>query len=162
MCKTSRIKTIDLIENSRLCVQFRIDGHVCSFPDGEVRFYDENGTGGERYLNWLSQRITEFPEGCVHLWHGDQVVGQLESRLRNRELGYLNFIYIAPPFRNTRFSHDLHDYLTETMASVGIACLELTVSRANERARAFYTKHGWRTSGTRAGSEDDLCMLLNL
>ena len=39
------------------------------------------GADNAMYLEHLRARIAEMPEGNMHLWHGDRIVGQTEMRL---------------------------------------------------------------------------------
>jgi hypothetical protein len=98
-------ETIDLERHAKLCVEFRRDSYACSFPDGSERFDAENGATGNKYLDWLGQRISQFLQGFVHTWAADQIVGQLEFRIRSEGIGYVNLFYLTPTARGAGFSN---------------------------------------------------------
>ena len=96
-----QFSTIDISKNSDICVKFRRESYTSSFEDGDRVFDSENCMNGQHYLSWLKERIAEFPIGCVHANLKGTIVGQLESRIRSAELGYVNLFYLAPEFRGT-------------------------------------------------------------
>jgi ribosomal protein S18 acetylase RimI-like enzyme len=153
---------IDLKVNSLPCLAFRRDSYVCSFDDGEERFSRENGQNGELYLSWLKDRIAEFPQGCVHAFLNGDIVGQLEMRLRNKELGYVNLFYLVDCYRGTSLSSELHSYTEKTMKAQGVSRVQLSVSPTNNRALKYYTKHGWKNLGVRGTEVDVFLMELSL
>jgi GNAT superfamily N-acetyltransferase len=157
-----KFSTIDLDLHSDLCVSFRRDAFLCSFHDGERLFEVENGEKGSLYIEWLKERIAEFPQGCVHAFLEDQIVGQLEMRLRSAELGYVNLFYLIPRYRGTSLGAQLHAYLTSTMSGRGVQQLQLTVSTQNKRAIRFYEKNGWRALRYRDAEKKHLLMELQL
>ena len=157
-----RFSPIDLARDSDLCVEFRRDSYASSFENGGGIFDAENGEDGADYLSWLAERITEFPEGCVHAYLGDRIVGQLEARIRNPELGYVNLFYLVPDCRGTSLGEELHKYLELTMRSRSIKRVQLTVGTGNARAMAYYTKHGWKSLGFKDPGERVYLMELGL
>lgn len=157
-----KFSTIDLDAHSDLCVSFRRDAFLCSFTDGQSTFEAENGENGSLYIEWLKDRISEFPQGCVHAMLEDQIVGQLEMRLRSTELGYVNLFYLIPRYRGTSLGAQLHTYATCTMSGRGIQLVQLTVSSQNTRALRFYEKNGWRALRHRDAEKKHLLMELQL
>jgi ribosomal protein S18 acetylase RimI-like enzyme len=135
---------------------------MCSFSDGQSAFEAENGENGSLYIEWLKDRIAEFPQGCVHAYVEDQIVGQLEMRLRNAELGYINLFYLIPQYRGSSLGTELHSYAEHTMSACGMQQLQLTVSTQNQRALRFYQKHGWRAIRHRDHEKKHLLMGLQL
>jgi ribosomal protein S18 acetylase RimI-like enzyme len=159
---TLKFSTINLDVYSDLCVSFRRDAFICSFKDGKNAFEVENGENGEQYLAWLRDRIVEFPQGCVHAYLQNEIVGQLEMRLRNPDLGYINLFYVVPKHRGGSIGSELQSYAELTMAARGIRTLQLTVSTLNKRAIRFYEKHGWRGIRHRDSEKKHLLMELQL
>jgi RimJ/RimL family protein N-acetyltransferase len=143
-------------------VKFRRESYTSSFTDGAEIFDRENGKDGQHYLSWLQDRIVEFPKGCVLARLDGSVVGQLESRLRSAELGYVNLFYLVPEVRGTSLSAELHSYLVSTMRNVGVSRVQLTVSPTNQRAVGYYKKHGWESLGFRDQAQRTLLMELAL
>jgi GNAT superfamily N-acetyltransferase len=131
-----RFTTIDLNRHRDICIRFRRDAIICSFGD-DGRFERENGADGAGYLNWLAERIAELPEGCVHVWQGDQIVGQMEMRVRlGTQVGYINLSYLAPEHRGTGKGAALHAYATDLFRRLGLEKLNLCVAPGNARALA--------------------------
>lgn len=149
-------QTIDLSVHSALCVKFRLDSYLCSFADGQEQFEADSGKDGKDYIEWLQQRIIELPLGCVHVWEGTEVIGQIESRLRDDGSGYVNLFYLTPEHRGSGKGRQLHDYAMSVFAARGVRIIQLTVSVQNSRALGFYQKLGWKNIGLRPGREDSL------
>lgn len=139
---------------------FRRDSYICSFEDGGPAFDSENGEDGRHYLMWLNDRVIEFPAGCVHAKLGDKIVGQLESRIRTPELGYVNLFYLVPECRGTSLGKELHEYMERTMRYAGVSKVQLSVSPQNGRALAYYQKYGWMNLGYRDREKKVLLMEL--
>ena len=157
------IKPIDLDKYADLCVQFRRDAMACSFEDGATRFEQESGVDGTKYLDWLSRQMAAFPEGCVHLFEGDDVVGQLELNLRGQQtLGYVNLFYLVPEARGRGLGEALNDYVIQVFQQLGVVKAQLSVSPTNARAIAFYKNHGWQSLGPRPDQPDVILMELSL
>lgn len=151
-----RFETIDLASTRELCIQYRRDSYLCSFTDGDKRFAEENGEDGSGYVDWLERRIDELPQGCVHAWRCDSIVGQIESRLRDDGSGYVNLFYLAPHARGCGLGRQLNRYSIELFDSLGAATVRLTVSANNKAALGFYRRMGWREIGPRPGRQDAL------
>ena len=99
---------IDLSRHGELAIEFRRDSYVCSFGDDQI-FVEENGADGSGYLEWLRLRLAQFPEGHVHAWRGDEIVGQIEMMIGSRA-GYINLFYLRPDARGFGLGDELHDY----------------------------------------------------
>ena len=145
-------KPIDLDAHASVCVAFRRDTFICSF--GTDRFDDEAGPDGAYYLGQLRQRTTKFPDGYVHLWDGDRIVGQMEMQIREEpRIGYANLFYLIDAMRSAGVGAQLQDYAIRFFQRHGVSAARLSVSPTNARALAFYRKHGWRDLGPRPGRE---------
>ena len=146
-------KPIDLHVHASVCVAFRRDSYICSF--GEDGFFNEEGPDGVHYIEWLRLRTAKFPDGHVHAWLGDQIVGQLEMHiLQEPRRGYVNLFYLIEEVRGTGVSGELQGYAMDFMRRHGVPIAQLSVSPANSRALAFYRKHGWRDLGLRPGRDN--------
>jgi ribosomal protein S18 acetylase RimI-like enzyme len=137
-------KAIDLDKHAAICVEFRRDSFVASYGNAD-QFYAESGNNGEHYLSWLRPRIEKFPEGQVHVWDGDEIVGQMEM-LPNAampEVLYVNLFYVKADRRGTHVANFLQNYFLDLSKRNGCSVGRLSVSPTNDRAISFYKKHGW-------------------
>ncbi len=149
-----RFASIELERDGDVCVRFRRDSFVVSFGSDEG-FVRESGANGELYLAWLRERIRELPDGCVHVWEGDSIVGQLELRVREESrMGYVMLFYLVPEVRGTTLGDQLHAYARSLLQRHGIRTAQLSVSPTNTRAVRYYEKHGWKDLGPRPGHEN--------
>lgn len=137
-------RTIDLARDAQTAVAFRRDSHVCSFGTDAAFAVDD-------YLSFLRDRIARQPLGHVHVWSGQQIVGQLEMIVRatTPPMGYVNLFYLAAEWRGLGFGGALHQYVVEFMRNGGVALAQLSVSPSNARALAYYRKYSWRDLGPR-------------
>jgi ribosomal protein S18 acetylase RimI-like enzyme len=146
-------KTIDLDTHASVCIAFRRDSYICSF--GEDGFFQEDGSDGVQYIEWLRLHINKFPDGYVHAWHGDKIVGQMEMQiLEEPRHGYVNLFYLVEEMRGTGVSEELQEYAMDFMRRHRVQIAQLSVSPTNARALAFYHKHGWRDLGLRPGRDN--------
>lgn len=145
--------TIDLSKHADVCVDFRRDSFICSFgyDQGIIR----SNSDEKRYLEWLRMRISEWPEGAVHLWHQDRIIGQLEMRQRQAPgLAYVNLFYLVCEARGYTAGDMLHSYALAQCRKRHLSLVQLSVSPTNARALAYYRKHGWIDKGPRPDSQD--------
>jgi len=100
-------KSIDLETHGDVYVRFRRDSFICSFArDG---FFDGAGPNGVDYLEGLRQRQTRFPDGYVHLWYRDKIIGQVGMQiLEEPRMGYVNLFYLIAEMRGTGAATTLH------------------------------------------------------
>lgn len=154
-------KPIDLDAHASVCVAFRRDSYLCSF--GRDGFFNEAGPDGAHYIERLRLRITRFPDGYVHAWHGSKIVGQMEMQvLEEPRRGYVNLFYLVEAMRGAGVSGELQDYAMDFMRRHGVQVAQLSVSPTNARALAFYYKNGWRDLGLRPGRDDVNLMECNV
>jgi ribosomal protein S18 acetylase RimI-like enzyme len=141
---------INLGQHQDLCVQFRADSFVCSFGSAD-RFYEENGSGAEGYVQWLRQRTAEIPNSCVHVWQGEQIIGQIEMRRWKHDptVGYVNLFYLIPEFRGQGLGQQLDQHSANFFKQLGCQSARLSVSPTNLVAIRFYLKQGWIDLGQR-------------
>jgi ribosomal protein S18 acetylase RimI-like enzyme len=143
-------RTIELPRDADTAVEFRRDSYVCSFGS------DDAFGGRETYLQWLTDRIARHPDGHVHVWNGDTIIGQMEMHLRPErpDQGYINLFYLVSPERGHGFGNALHAYAMDFMRRHGVSTVHLSVSPTNTRALAYYRKHGWKDLGLRPGRDN--------
>ena len=153
-----RFASIDLARDLDVCVRFRRDSLVCSF--GHDDEFEKSG-GTPAYLEWLRTSRAAFPEGIVHAYVGDAIVGQLEMQVRGRE-GRVNLFYLAPEWRGRGLGDPLHDQARRVLLERGVAFVMLLVSPGNSRAIRYYEKHGWIAGGAATGRPDLREMWLKL
>lgn len=146
-------RSIDLKAYAAVCVQFRRDSFICSF--GKDEFFKEAGPNGIDYLERLQVRHTRFPDGYVHIWCHDRIIGQIEMQiLEQPRIGYVNLFYLVPEMRGSGAGIFLHAYAIAFCQKHGVSLVRLSVSPTNSRAIAFYRKNGWRDLGPRPGREN--------
>jgi 8-oxo-dGTP diphosphatase len=142
-------KTIDLIQDREICIQFRRDSFVASFGPDEKTWPQK--FNAEDYMEWLKSKQDNEPSNAVHVWLDHAIIGQLElGRLREApEIGYVNLYYLAPAYRGKAYSKLLELYVERILKSRGHEKARLSVSPTNLRALAYYRKHGWKEMGER-------------
>lgn len=144
-------RTIELPRDGDICVRFWRDAYACSFADPDqyrTRTDDE-------YLQSLAARIAEYPQCCVHVISGSEIVGQMEMKPRaGKPSGYVYLFYLAPALRESGAGDALHEYVVAVATDMGVQKLQLNVSPSNRRALAYYRKHGWVDLGVQPGHEE--------
>jgi ribosomal protein S18 acetylase RimI-like enzyme len=145
-----KFRVIDPVRHGALAIEFRRDSYVCSFGNDQI-FVEENGADGSAYLDWLRARIEQFPEGHVHAWQGDAIVGQIEMIVGSRG-GYINLFYLRHESRGHGLGGELHAYAVALLRRYRVGVAGLSVSPTNERAVRYYQRHGWLDRGPRPGA----------
>lgn len=137
---------IDLPATHLRCIEFRRDADVASFGHAD-RFHATCGADGAGYLTWLAGLLREWPEGCLHVWQGADLVGQMEvhrlpgsARPRRAKVA---LYYVVPASRSLGIGRQMDAHARALMARVGIEEAVLAVSPTNPRAQAFYVRQGW-------------------
>ena len=143
-------KPIDIERHGQICIHFSEDAYTASFVNAD-KFHKEDGKGSERYLAWLKEKIENDPRSCMHIWSGEEIIGQLvlEQFKFDREIGYVNLYYLIPEKRGLGLSRHLDEYACLYLKSLGLSRARLSVSPTNRRALAYYKKQGWRDIGPR-------------
>lgn len=149
-----RIELINVDQDAELCIAFRREMYVSSFGSSEG-LEEEMGEGNARYLEQLRARIAQLPEGNIHLWRGERIVGQAEMRLLDEDphVGYVSLFYVAADCRGEGLGRVLHEHAVDVFRRHGRKLMRLSVSISNARAIAFYRKLGWIPVGTRPNKE---------
>ena len=136
--------------DERTCAAFHRDMYAVAFGT-DAGLEEEMGPGDARYLAQLSRRIADFPEGMVHLRHGEAIVGQLEMKRLADEprMGYVSMLYVVPDHRDHGCGALLHGHAARVARRHGMEALRLSVSLTNEAALRFYANLGYRRVGER-------------
>lgn len=148
------IRPIDLNEHFDVCIRFRTDSYYCSFGnlDGIAL---EMGLDGRAYRERMIEKCLRLPNGNVHLFVDDEIVGQLEMRfLPDEGVAYVNLFYVAPHSRRKGLGRVLHARAVEVAQSCNASKLRLSVSQTNRRAIAFYQALEWVKVGFRPDKPD--------
>jgi ribosomal protein S18 acetylase RimI-like enzyme len=149
-----RIELIRIDEDAELCIAFRREMYAASFGTYEG-LEEEMGADNELYLEQLRAKIAQLPEGQIHLWRGDRIVGQAEMRLLEEEpgVGYVSLFYVAADCRGEGLGRVLHEHAVDVFRRRGKRAMRLSVSISNAGAIAFYRRLGWTPVGTRPNKE---------
>lgn len=141
-------RPIDFGRHGDLCVRFRADATACGDGNADAFFATAGPEGGD-YITALRAYHADLPEGCVHVWLGQLVIGQIEL-MRDRfdpQAGKLNLLYLVPECRRRGLGQLLEKYAADLFADIGCRRMWLRVATANAGAAAFYAKHGWADCG---------------
>lgn len=143
-------KTIDLKLHGDYCIKFREDSFVVSFGNAK-KFYEADGLGAERYIEWLKAKIAKDPGLAVHFFLDGQIVGQIELGYLKDDptCGYVNLYYLTPEVRGKGLGALLDEYVVNYFREQKIQKLRLSVSPTNTPAISFYKRMGWRDLGAR-------------
>ena len=148
-----RIEPIELLD-AETCVRFRSEMYVASFGTSEG-LAEELGEDNQKYLADLRAKLAQVPEGNVHLWHGEEIVGQMEMRLVDHEphIGYVSLIYVPPEWRGKGLGRRLHEHALQVCRHREKRAMRLSVSFTNVPAIMFYRRLGWEMVGSRPNKE---------
>lgn len=149
-----RIELINVERDAEVCIAFRREMYASSFGSYEG-VEDEMGEDNAIYLEQLRAKIASLPEGNVHLWRGDRIVGQAEMRQLDEEphVGYVSLFHVAADCRGEGLGRVLHEHAVDVFRRRGKKLMRLSVSISNARAIAFYRRLGWAAVGTRPNKE---------
>lgn len=123
--------------------------------DGRAAAYEAKLTDAyrARYLDWVDRCVDEAPD-CVQVAVGDDGLAGYafvlpESLAMVWDAAVLNELYVAPARRGTGLADALLEAALEVAReqSLPMDRLALDVAPANERARAFYDRHGFAPWG---------------
>lgn len=147
---TLHFKPIDLDRHADLCVRAREDVFQLALGT-TLPLHGEDGQGARRYLEWLTQWAQALPGSMLHVWHGEEIIGQLELSQPQPTLGYVHLFYLTEPYRHLGLGQQLHDRALAFFREAGCATLQLSASLDNLPALRFYQRNGWRDIGPREG-----------
>ncbi|MFG6117887.1 GNAT family N-acetyltransferase [Thalassobacillus sp. B23F22_16] len=138
-----RFETIDIDKHRNQVMEFRRDSFRVSF--GNISNFDE-----QDYINWLKQKIKDFPGGFVIVEEGKKCIGQLELSIREYEgkrIGYVHLYYLIPEVRRKGKGKELNEYATRFFKENKVSEYHLRVSPTNTTAINFYHKIGMEEAG---------------
>ncbi len=123
--------------------------------DGKEERYEGKLTDAyrERYLDWVDRCVTDEPHSVTVADDGDDLVGYAfvlpESLAMIWDAAVLNEIYVRESHRGTGVADDLLDAAVElaSVQDLPLDRLVLDVDRENDRAGAFYERHGFEHWG---------------
>jgi ribosomal protein S18 acetylase RimI-like enzyme len=144
------VKPIQLDIHKNVCISFREDSFIVSFGDAK-KFYEDDNSGAEKYIEWLKNKISQDPSTVVHIWQDNLIIGQMELGLLNNDptCGYVNLYYLIPSKRGQGIGSFLDNYATESFRNKQLQKARLSVSPQNKPAIDFYKKMGWKDLGPR-------------
>jgi len=143
------LEPIDLGQDLDICIAFRRDMYVASFGTDD-QLSEEMGEANATYVGQLRERVAQMPEGNVHLWDGERIVGQVEMRLDDEPgAGYVSLFYLLPECRGQTLGRMLHDHAVAVCKARGLDRIRLSVATRNTAAIDFYRKLGWVDAGPR-------------
>ena len=140
-----RFEVVNLERNFETCIKFRRDTYLVSFGS-----YSEFESEEDSYKERMTERLNYLPEGNCHLLVQDKIIGQTEMKLLpDTEIGYVSLLYLAPEYRGKGLGELLHKHAIKVFSALEKSTIQLSVSKSNRQALAFYAKHGWRNLGPR-------------
>ncbi len=107
----------------------------------------------ERYLDWVEWCVDEDERCVIVADAGDELVGYVfvlpEAFAFIWDAAILNEIYVRPPHRGTGIADELMDAAVSFAddQTLPLDRLVLDVDRENDRAGAFYDRHGFEHWG---------------
>ncbi|MFZ3579216.1 GNAT family N-acetyltransferase [Virgibacillus sp. DJP39] len=139
-----QFERIDIDKHRDEVVEFRKDSFRVSFGDTSD-FGNEDD-----YLQWLEEKINDFPEGFVLVVDNEEYIGQLELTIREyqgKKIGYVNLYYLRPEKRGRGIGIELHNYAKQFFKTHKVSEYHLRVSPKNTSAIKFYRKIGMEEVG---------------
>lgn len=130
---------INLAKHQKDIIKFRRDSFIASFGD-------DSGMGEENeYLDWLKQKMEQFPDGYRLLEEDGRLIGQIELSIREYQetlIGYVHLYYLIPEKRCQGLGTHLHNYAKKFFKSHKVNEYQLRVSPSNKQALKFYHRMG--------------------
>ncbi|MDH5633334.1 MAG: GNAT family N-acetyltransferase [Gammaproteobacteria bacterium] len=133
----------NLDRDLELCVEFRRDSFRSSFPGSDQwqQYWNE-----QDYRQFIVSHAERFPDGLLHLWQEQKIIGQLEFAYIG-DNGHVNLFYLLPEYRGKGYGDLLHDRAVTVLREKGCTTASLRVAPSNARAIGFYKKYGWQNQG---------------
>ena len=151
-------RPINLSKHRDRCVEFRADSFVCSFGAADL-FYEMDGDGVATYLHRLEQKMKTLPHSCVHAWHENQIIGQIEMGRWKHDfrVGYVHLFYLIPEFRGQGLGQQLEQHAATFLRELGCRSARLSVSPTNRMALRFYRSNAWVDLGPQEDAPEVHC-----
>ena len=148
LMKPLEFKPINLEKHACVCLEFERDMERLSCGETDIA---DDAQRGARFLEKIAAKLAVDAGSCLHLWHDETIVGQLNlGRFFDEPIGYVHMLYLAPDFRGLGYASLLDDYARQHFIARGFGSARLSVAASNERARRFYRRQNWREIGVRA------------
>ena len=146
-----KFNPVDLNRHAAICRKFERDMNRISCGEtDDLTGASDDSQRGARFLQKIAEKLAADPLSCLHVWHGDAVVGQLHlGQFFDEPVGYIHFLYLAPDYRGLNWAPRLDDYARQHFLTRGFRSARLSVDASNQRARHFYQRHNWREIGLR-------------
>jgi hypothetical protein len=149
-------RPLDLSKHADLALKFVVETHICSFGNAD-RFYRDCEPDGRKYIEHIRKKLAKDPMAIVHVWRGQQIIGQLETGVYkfDHKCGYVNLYYLVPEARGVGgYSAALDAYAVQVLRAKGFRQILLTVSPSNARAVRYYSRMGWQLLGPRTDAPE--------
>jgi ribosomal protein S18 acetylase RimI-like enzyme len=105
----------------------------------------------EESLETMDRLIGRHPSLTLGGFAGDSMIGVAalvaSARVKQRHIGHIYGVYVAPPWRGTGLAKALMAGLIQHATTLGLASLVLSVTRGNGSAERFYRGFGFRSYG---------------
>ena len=126
-------------------------GRLMEWFTGSIGYHHVHHLNSRIPFYRLREAMEAFPQGFLHVWDGDEIVGQIEVQRadRNPPAGYVRLFYLRPAHRDRGLGAQLEAHVCDLFRSLGADHLRLSVSPTNAQAWRFYEKHGWVDLGPR-------------
>lgn len=98
---------------------------------------------------WRGRLTTETGQHAMYVVHRDGSGGGFAMGSCEGATATLQAIHVLPAWLGVGAGPMLHDRLVGDFGTQGCAYAELWVLQGNERAQAFYRRHGWIDDGGR-------------
>lgn len=156
-------KPINLEHDLELATAFREDSFLVSYNDG-AEFWGVDGKGVSDYQKHIISRVRDFPEGNVHVFLENEIIGQIESTVlkSQSQVGYVNLFYLRAEYRHRGLGRYLDGYITNLFKKMDLAVVRLRVSKTNSKAISFYKSQGWTPKDSKDTQDRDLLFEKNL
>ena len=146
--RSLEFKPIDLERHASVCLEFERDMERLSSGKTDIA---DDAPRGARFLEKIAAKLAADAGSCLHFWHDETIVGQLNlGRFFDEPVGYVHMLYLAPNYRGLGWAPLLDDAARQHFLARGFDSARLSVTASNERARRFYRRQNWRELGARA------------
>ncbi|TCJ94931.1 GNAT family N-acetyltransferase [Nocardia alba] len=124
---------------------------------GDIEIFLEQMLSGERFGEYLSdpaRTVLKAVEGDEIVGYAMLVAGRpsdpdVAAQVSAGEVVELSKMYVLPGHHGSGVAAALMEAAVDTARDAGAETVWLGVNQANERARKFYAKHGFRQVGTK-------------
>jgi ribosomal protein S18 acetylase RimI-like enzyme len=99
--------------------------------------------GEQRWREWIAKSVFFLA------WDGARPVGIIGAFVHDDGNWHVISMWVSPAARGTGVAGRLMDTVVGHLRAQGVPQVSLWVTDGNDRARAFYEKHGFRATGNR-------------